>query len=86
MDLRMRVLLVDDHVLFREGLASLLSSQPDLKVVGEAGDGLEAMQLIKQALPETKIVMLTVHDEDDRLFEHIKRGTVGYLLKSTPHS
>jgi len=96
----MKVLLVDDHALFREGLASLLSSQPDIRVVGEAGDGLEAlamaqelqpdlilmdvtmpgcdgleaMQLVKQALPETKIVMLTVHDEDDRLFEAIKRG------------
>ena len=106
---QIEVLLVDDHALFREGLAGLLSSQPDMKVVGEAGDGLEALvmaqelqpdlilmdvtmpgcdgleatQLIKLALPEVKIVMLTAHDEDDRLFEAIRSGAVGYLLKST---
>jgi len=104
-----RILLVDDHALFREGLASILSSQPDVDVVGEAEDGLEALvkakelhpdlilmdvtmpgcdgleatQLIKQALPEVKIVMLTVHDGDDKLFEAVKSGAVGYLLKST---
>jgi len=103
------VLLVDDHALFRQGLAGLLSSQPDIEVVGEAEDGieaqvkaqelrpdlilmdltmpgcdgLEATQRIKQALPDVRIVMLTVHDEDDRLFEAIKSGAVGYLLKST---
>jgi DNA-binding NarL/FixJ family response regulator len=106
---RIRVLLVDDHALFRQGLASLLSSQPDIQVVGEAEDGieaqvkaqelrpdlilmdvtmpgcdgLEATQRIKQALPDARIVMLTVHDEDDRLFEAIRSGAVGYLLKST---
>ena len=109
MALRIRVLLVDDHALFRQGLASLLSSQPDIEVVGEAEDGIEAQvkaqelrpdlilmdvtmpgcdglegtRLIKQALPDAKIVMLTVHDEDDRLFEAIKSGAAGYLLKST---
>jgi len=109
MALRIRVLLVDDHALFRQGLASLLSAQPDIEVVGEAEDGieaqvkaqelrpdlilmdltmpgcdgLEATQRIKQVLPDARIVMLTVHDEDDRLFEAIKSGAVGYLLKST---
>jgi DNA-binding NarL/FixJ family response regulator len=109
MALRIRVLLVDDHALFREGLASLLSSQPDIEVVGEAEDGLEALvmaqelqpdiilmdvtmpgcdgleatRLIKEAVPDVKIVMLTVHDDDDRLFEAIRSGAVGYLLKST---
>lgn len=103
-----RVLLVDDHALFREGLAGLLSSQHDIEVISEAEDGLEALvkaqdlepdlilmdvtmpgcdgmeatQLIKQVLPEVKIVMLTVHDDDDRLFEAIRSGAVGYLLKS----
>jgi DNA-binding NarL/FixJ family response regulator len=103
-----RVLVVDDHALFREGVVGILSSQPDIKVVSEAGDGLEALvkaqelqpdlilmdvtmpgcdgleatQLIKQALPDAKIVMLTVHDEDDRLFEAIRSGAAGYLLKS----
>jgi DNA-binding NarL/FixJ family response regulator len=109
MTLQVRVLLVDDHALFREGLAGLLSSQPDIEVVGEAEDGVEALvkaqelrpdlilmdvmmpgcdgleatQLIKEALPDVKIVMLTVHDEDDKLFEAIRSGAVGYLLKST---
>jgi DNA-binding NarL/FixJ family response regulator len=106
---QIRVLLVDDHALFREGLAGLLSSQPDIKVVSEAEDGLEALvkaqelrpdlilmdvmmpgcdgleatRLIKEALPDAKIVMLTMHDEDDKLFEAIRSGAVGYLLKGT---
>jgi DNA-binding NarL/FixJ family response regulator len=105
----MRVLLVDDHALFREGLAGLLSSQPDIEVVSEAGDGLEALvkaqelqpdlilmdvmmpgcdgleatHLIKKALPDSKIVMLTMHDEDNALFEAIRNGAVGYVLKNT---
>lgn len=109
MALQINVLLVDDHALFREGLAGLLSSQPDIEVVGQAEDGLEALvmaqelrpdvilmdvtmpgcdgleatQLIKEALPEAKIVMLTVHDDDDRLFQAIRSGAVGYVLKST---
>ncbi|MCC7129244.1 MAG: response regulator transcription factor [Anaerolineae bacterium] len=103
-----RILLVDDHALFREGLAGILSAQPDIVVIGEANDGLEAVvmarelrpdlilmdiqmrgcdgleatQLIKKELPETVIVMLTVRDEEDKLFEAIKSGAQGYLLKS----
>jgi DNA-binding NarL/FixJ family response regulator len=109
MAMQIRVLLADDHALFREGLASLLSSQLDIEVVGEAEDGLEALvmakelqpdiilmdvtmpgcdgleatRLIKGAVPEVNIVMLTVHDDDDRLFEAIKHGAAGYVLKST---
>jgi len=103
-----RVLLVDDQVLFREGLTQLLSSQEDMQVVGEAGDGLEAVEkakelrpdliimdirmpnmngleacrLIKIALPDTRIVMLTVSDSDEDLFQAIKFGAIGYLLKN----
>ena len=102
-----RVLLADDHALFREGLAGIINSQPDLKVVGEANDGLEALvkarelkpdlilmdvqmpgmdgveaaQQIKLALPETIIVMLTMRGDDEILFEALKRGAQGYLLK-----
>jgi len=105
----MRVLLVDDHALFREGLAGILSAHPDIEVVSEAEDGLEALvkaqelrpdlilmdvtmpgcdgleatQLIKAAMPDAKIVMLTIHDEDDKLFEAIRSGAAGYLLKGT---
>jgi two-component system NarL family response regulator len=102
---QIRVLLVDDHSLFREGLYSLLSAEPD----GQAGDGLEAlvmaqelrpdlvlmdvtmpgmggleaMERLLEILPEVRIVMLTVHDDQDRLFEAIKGGAVGYVLKNT---
>ena len=108
----MRILLVDDHILFREGLASLLNSQPDLSVVGEAGSvpeavalarklqpdlvlldlglppgsGLDAMHAILADRPETSIVFLTVHEEDDLLFAAIRGGAKGYLLKNTPVS
>ena len=103
-----RVLLVDDHHLFREGLANILAAQSDFEVIGEAGDGLEALvktrrlkpdlvlmdvtmpgcdgleatQRIKKEIPEVTIVMLTVRDEDDKLFEAIRSGAQGYLLKS----
>lgn len=105
---RIRVLLVDDHALFREGLAGILNAQPDFEVVGEAGDGLEALvkarelvpdlilmditmpgcdgleatRRIKQELPAATIVMLTVRDEEEKLFEAIKSGAQGYLLKN----
>lgn len=105
---RIRVLLVDDHALFREGLASILGAQPDFEIVGEAEDGLEAVvkahalkpdlilmditmpgcdgieatRRIKHLLPETTIVMLTVHDEEEKLFEAICAGAQGYLLKN----
>lgn len=104
---QVRVLLVDDHALFREGLAGIISSQPDMQVVGEANDGLdgfvkaqelkpdlilmdvqmpgmdgiEAVRQIKQILPETIIVMLTVRGDDNMLFEALKNGAQGYLLK-----
>jgi DNA-binding NarL/FixJ family response regulator len=103
----LRVLLVDDHVLFRKGLLALLSGRPDIQVVGEASDGLEAIEAareslpdvilmdvnmprcdgleatrrIKREMPHVKIVILTVSDDDQHLFEAIKSGAQGYLLK-----
>lgn len=105
---RTTVLLVDDHALFRQGLAGLLSSQDDIEVVGEASDGreavekarelvpdlilmdinmpgsngLEATRLIKDELPHTRVVMLTVSEDDHDLFEAVKNGAEGYLLKT----
>lgn len=102
-----RVLLVDDHPLFRKGLASLLSREKGFAVVGEGQngveafqkakelkpdlvvmdlympgcDGLEATRRIKEALPSVKVVILTVSEEDKNLFEAIKCGAHGYLLK-----
>jgi len=104
-----RLLLVDDHELFREGLAGLVNAQPDLTVVGQAADGLEALvmardlqpdliimdinmpisdgleatRLIREALPHARIVMLTVHDKDEKLFAAIRAGANGYMLKDT---
>jgi DNA-binding NarL/FixJ family response regulator len=103
----MRVLLADDHALVRNGIASLLRAH-NIDVVGEASDGLEALQkarqlkpdiilmdikmprcngleatrLIKTEMPEIKVIMLTVSDDDDDLFEAIKSGAQGYILKN----
>ncbi len=103
----MRVLVVDDRPLVRDGIVSLLRAR-HLEVVGEASDGgealalarelrpdvilmdirmpgvggLEATRRIKAELPDIKIVILTVSDEDADLFEAIKSGADGYLLKS----
>lgn len=103
-----RVLLADDHVLLREGLAGIIDAQPDFDVVGEAGDGLEAVvkaseldpdlilmdvtmpgcsgleatRQIKQELSDVTVVMLTVHAEEEKLFDAIKYGAQGYLLKN----
>jgi DNA-binding NarL/FixJ family response regulator len=103
----MRVLLVDDHPLFKEGLRNLLAAR-GIEVVGTARDGYEALdrarqlhpdvilmdikmprcdgltatRLIKTEIPEVAIVMLTTSDDDDSLFEAIKSGASGYLLKS----
>lgn len=103
-----RILIADDHSLFRHGLASLINGQPDLEVVGQAADGLEALQLardlnpdlivmdinmpisdgleatrlIRKYVPETKIMMLTIRDEDETLFEAVKAGAGGYMLKN----
>ena len=105
---RARILLSDDHDLFREGLAGLINAQPDLEVVGQGGDGLEALTLARDLKPdlivldinmpicdgleatrliraewaEARIVMLTVHDEDEKLFSAITAGAQGYMLKS----
>lgn len=103
-----KVLLVDDHTLFREGLTKILGGQVDFKVVGQASDGIEALVMaqalapdlvlmdinmpgcdgieatrqIKGMLPETTVVMLTVRDEDELLFEAIRCGAQGFILKS----
>lgn len=104
----LRLLLVDDHALFREGLISLLSYQDDFAVVGEAEDtqsaleqaralkpdivlmdvelpgedGVTATQRLKLEMPSLTIVMLTVHDDSQTLFEAIKAGAQGYLVKN----
>jgi DNA-binding NarL/FixJ family response regulator len=103
----MRILIADDHALFRDSLRSLLTAR-GLEVVGEARDGREAFdlarrllpdiilmdlampgldglsatRLISAELPQVKVVILTASDEDAKLFEAIKSGAQGYLLKN----
>jgi DNA-binding NarL/FixJ family response regulator len=104
---KIRVLLVDDQALFREGLRLLLSTYADLVVVGEAGNGQEgvaqaqalrpdvtlmdlrmpildgaaATRQIKTALPDCQVIVLTTFDDDEAVFEGLRAGAVGYLLK-----
>lgn len=103
----MRVLVADDHSLFRDGIISLLEAG-GFEVVGQVGDGraaleatlrlhpdvvlmdidmpqmdgLQALGLIKQESPDTQVVMLTVSEDDANLYEAVRSGADGYLLKS----
>lgn len=105
-----RVLLVDDQALFREGLRTLLSVQPGLEVVGEAGNGEEAVRLaaalrpdvvlmdlhmpvldgvaatrrLCESWPDCRVIVLTTFDDDEYVFEGLRAGAVGYLLKDVP--
>ena len=105
---RIRVLLVDDHALFRKGLANLLRAEPDFEVVGEAANGLEAIgkasalqpevilmdvrmpglsgpeaaRHVLAAFPDVKVLMLSMSDDEDAVFEAVRNGAHGYLLKT----
>ena len=102
-----RVLLVDDQALFREGLRTLLSVQPAFEVVGEASNGEEAIQeslahhpdvvlmdlrmpvmdgviatrRLHSLQPQTRVIVLTTFDDDESVFDGLRAGAVGYLLK-----
>jgi len=105
-----RIVIADDHPLFREGVFHSLAAEPDLAVVGQAESGEEALRLamdllpdvvlldvgmpgwgglatvekLSQACPATKVVMLTVFDDEDRLLTAFKAGARGYVLKGVP--
>ncbi|TMJ06335.1 MAG: response regulator transcription factor [Bacillati bacterium ANGP1] len=102
-----RVLLADDHALFRQGVRRLLEGAGDIEVVGDAEtgeesvrlaedlapdivlldvtmpslSGIDAARMIKASSPRAGIIMLTVHADEEFLFEAIKAGAMGYLLK-----
>ena len=102
-----RLLLVDDQALFREGLRTLLSLHEDLQVVGEAGNGLEALSAadslrpnvvlmdlrmpvldgvaatrrLLAAHPATRVIVVTTFDDDELVFDGLRAGAIGYLLK-----
>ena len=107
---KIRILLTDDHTLFRQGIRTLLSAEPDLEVVGEAGSAMDSVAAAKQLRPdvvlmdigmagmssfeatrqirkerlETKIVFLSMYDDEDYLAECVEIGANGYVLKDSP--
>ena len=104
---KIRVLIVDDHSLVRQGLSQILSLEPDIEVVGEAKDGEECLEKIKHLKPDvtlldinmpnvngikalrklkdmdqnTKVIILTFHEEIEYLFETFNLGANGYIVK-----
>jgi DNA-binding NarL/FixJ family response regulator len=105
-----RVLLVDDHAVLRDGLSNIISLENDMEVVGEAKSGIEALQLVEEVEPDVilmdinmpgmngveairrihtqhpkvAIIVLTMYDRDEYLYESIRAGATGYLLKDAP--
>lgn len=104
---KIRVLVVDDQSVVREGVVAILSFQEDIEVVGEADNGIDAVKLakklkpdvvlldvvmpkqngietipiLKESVPEAKILVLTSFAESDQVYQIIKGGALGYLLK-----
>jgi DNA-binding NarL/FixJ family response regulator len=103
------VLLVDDQRLVRTGFRSILGSEPDINVVGEASDGIEALQLVRALTPDvvvmdirmphmdgfeatriilaestSRVVILTTFDSDDYVYDALRAGASGFLLKDAP--
>jgi two-component system, NarL family, response regulator NreC len=107
---KIRVLLTDDHTLFRQGIRTLLAAEPDMEVIGEAADASEAVALarqmrpdvvlmdigmsgmssfegtrvIRKERPETRVVFLSMYDDDEYLAECVSMGASGYILKESP--
>jgi NarL family two-component system response regulator LiaR len=104
---KIRLLVVDDQTVVREGLAAILANYSDIEVVGQAEDGSQALKLaqqtqpdvilldlvmpnmdgltaipkIKEVAPETRILVVTSFAENDRVYQAIKAGALGYILK-----
>jgi len=109
---RARIVVVDDHELFRESLVTLLSLEPDMEVVGQAGngeeavevvaathpdlvlmdihmpvtDGLEATERIRSLFPATRVLILTISQDEDDLLEALRAGAIGYVQKDSGKS
>ncbi len=107
---KIRVVLADDHTLFRQGIRTLINAEADMEVVGEAANGIEAAERtietradlvlmdigmpglssfeatrqIKKNRPETKVLFLTMYDDEDYLVEGMEVGASGYVLKDSP--
>jgi two-component system response regulator NreC len=107
---KIRILLTDDHTLFRQGIRTLIASEPDMEVVGEAANAsdavalagqthpdvvlmdigmtgmssFEATRLIRKDRPDTRVVFLSMYDDEDYLAECVEIGAAGYILKESP--
>ena len=107
---KIKVLLTDDHTLFRQGIRTLLAAETDMEVVGESANGMdavalaqqvrpdvvlmdigmpgmssfEATRLIRKDRPDTKVIFLSMYDDDDYLAECVDMGANGYILKDSP--
>jgi len=107
---KIRVFLTDDHMLFRQGIKTLIAAEHDLEVVGEAANAadavtlardlrpdivsmdigmqgmssFEATRLIRKERPETKVVFLSMYDDEDYVSESMSQGANGYILKESP--
>ncbi|HUC92552.1 MAG TPA: response regulator transcription factor [Paenibacillus sp.] len=104
---KIKVLIADDHQLFREGLKRILNMEDDLEVIGECGDGIQVLEFcnhtkpevvlmdinmpiengvaaterLRDIFPEVKVLILSIHDDESYVFETLRKGASGYLLK-----
>jgi two-component system response regulator NreC len=104
---KIRVVIADDHAVVREGIKMILSREPDIEIVGEAGNGREALDLVaktkphvvvmdismpemggveatrrvKEAHPKVNVLALTMHEDESYVFQLLKAGASGYVLK-----
>ena len=104
-----KIVICDDQVIVQEGLSTILSSDPEIEVIGTASDGLEALEIVEKSMPdlvlmdlkmplmngiiatrkirekypEIYVLVLTTYDDDEWVFDAIRSGASGYLLKDT---
>lgn len=104
---RVKIVIADDHQLFREGVKRIINMEDDMEVVGECGDGVQILELcrelhpeivlmdinmplengvvatekLKDLFPEIKVIVLSIHDDESYVFETLRKGASGYLLK-----
>jgi DNA-binding NarL/FixJ family response regulator len=74
-----RILIADDHILFRKGLAQLLNSQPDFQVIGEAGDGLEAREKARELMPDLILMDIEMPRCDGREATRLIKAELPYI-------
>ncbi|MBW7456537.1 response regulator [Paenibacillus sepulcri] len=104
---KIKVLIADDHQLFREGLKRILNMEDDLEVIGECNDGIQVLEFcnenkpevvlmdinmpiengvvaterLRDIFPDVKVIILSIHDDESYVFETLRKGASGYLLK-----